>query len=200
MKQKIHILYISGFGTKYDAYRLRLLRLWKFRDVTVELLPMKWEGKETFEQKLARIDQAIDGAVGKRIVLLGESAGGSMAIHMYARRPDDVYRFMTICGKNAHPETVGQPYYDRSPAFRESMRQLESSTSILSEEQRQAFVSFHPLYDPVVPVHETLLLGCKQVRLPAVGHLFVILLGLTIFSPAIIYHARKRPALGHPKS
>lgn len=191
MKQPIHIIYLSGFGTKYDTYRLMLLRKWRFKNVTAELLPLRWEGNESFEQKVARIDQAIDRVKKKRIVLLGESAGGSMAVHMYARRPDDFYKVMTICGKNAHPETVGEYYYRRSPAFRTSMDRLADSTRELTKAQRQKFVSMYPFYDSVVPVKDTLLADCKKVWLFSTGHLFTIFLSLTLFSPIVVKHARK---------
>lgn len=191
MKQSIHILYISGFGSNYDTYRLRLLKQWRFTNVTVELVPLRWEGKETFEQKVARIDQAIDRVKTKKIVLLGESAGGSMAVHMYARRPDAFYKVMTICGKNAHPQTVGDIYYRRSPAFRTAMEKLEEPMALLTKSQRQQFVSIYPFYDSIVPVKDTLIADCTRVRLWSVGHLVTIFLALTVFAPIVVKHARK---------
>lgn len=191
MKQPIHIIYLSGFGIKYDKFRLKLLRKWRFRNVTVELVSLRWEGNESFEQKVARVDQAIDRVKNKRVALIGESAGGSMALHMYARRPDDLYRVMTICGKNAHPETVGDYYYRRSPAFRTAMDKLKESTTLLTKPQRQRFVSIHPLHDSVVPVKDTLIADCTQIKLWSVGHLVTIFFALTIFAPIVVKHARK---------
>ena len=191
MTQPIHIIYLPGFGGKYDNARLKILRWWRFRNVTVEMIPLRWE-QGTFEQKIAAIDRAIDRAAGKRIVLLGESAGGSMAVHMYARRPDDLHRVMTLCGKNSHPETVSQQLLDYSAAFKTSMEKLPQSGAELTREQKANFVSIHPLYDTVVPVHETTLPGCKQVRLWAVGHFIVIFLALTILSPISVRAARRR--------
>lgn len=190
VKQQIHIIYIPGFGGRYDTFRLFALRQWLYSRVTTELVPMNWH-QGTFEQKLARIDRAIDRAAGKQIVLVGESAGGSMVVHQYARRGDDIYKAMTLCGKNSHPETVGQTYYDRSPAFQASMARLDYSTKMLSKSQKTKFVSIHPIYDPVVPVRETLLANCRQVRLWAFGHLTVILLALTVFSFAIVRAAKR---------
>jgi len=190
-QQNIHILYISGLGDNYDRLRLRCLNWWKFKNVTVELVPMRWESG-TFEQKLARIDTAINRAKGKKVVVIGESAGGSMAVHTYARRGGDVDKVMTLCGKNTHPEKVSERYYVHHPSFRESMNQLNASLDSLTDKQRSQFVSIHPLYDPTVPVDETLLPGCKSVRLWSVGHLSTILLALTILSPIIVRVARKK--------
>lgn len=193
MKQPIHILYLSGLGDDLDRWRLRALKRWHFRGVTAELVPMVWRSG-TFEQKLARIDQAIDRAIkhgkGKRVVIIGESAGGSMAIHMMARR-DDIYKVMTICGKNTHPEDVSPLYYEKYPAFKTSMDHLSESLDQLTAKQKHAFVSIHPFYDRVVPIRQTLLPGCKQVRLPVAGHLFTIAAGLTLFAPVLVRAAKK---------
>lgn len=150
---------------------------------------MKWN-KGTFEQKMADIDRAIDRARGKRVVLIGESAGGSMVIHAYARR-DDIAKVMTICGKNTHPESVDPKYYDDSTAFETSMELLNESLDSLSAEQTSRFVSIHPLYDPLLPVHSTLLPGCRRVWLFAVGHKPAILLALTLFAPIVVRAARQ---------
>jgi len=191
MKEPIHILYLSGLGDDLDRWRLRALKLWHFRGVTVELVPMTWRSG-TFEQKLARIDQAINRAKGRRVVLIGESAGGSMAIHTYARRGDDLYKVMTLCGKNTKPETVGERYYKHHPALRGSMEHLNESLAELTTAQKKKFVSIHPLYDPLVPIRETLLPGCKQVRLWAYGHLAVIIVALTIYAPILVRAAKRK--------
>jgi pimeloyl-ACP methyl ester carboxylesterase len=190
MKQPIHILYISGLGDNYDKFRLRALKLWRFHGVSIELVPMTWHSG-TFEQKLARIDQAIDRAKNKRVVLIGESGGGTMVVHTYARR-DDIYKAMTLCGKNTNPEGVSPVYYRNNPAFKTSLDHLNASLAKLTDEKRGRFVSIHPIVDPVVPVRDTLLPGCKQITLLMYGHLIVIALGITIFSPILVRAARAK--------
>lgn len=192
MGHPIHILYLPGLGDHLDKWRLRALKLWRYHDVSVELVPMAWRSG-TYEQKLARIDQAIDRVKDKRIVIIGESAGGTMAIHMMARRPDELYKVMTLCGKNARPETVSPRYYKNHPSFKTSLDNLDASLAALTEEQKRNFVSIHPVYDRVVPVHDTLLRGCKEVELWLVGHLTVIGLALTILSPIVVRAAKRKP-------
>lgn len=189
--QPIHIIYIPGFGGKYDNFRLWAIKKWKYFGASAEFLPMKW-GQGTLEQKLAAIDDAIDRASDKRVVLVGESAGGSMVIHTMARRGDTIYKAMTVCGKNGHPEKVGQIFYDRSSAFKESMELIVESASALTSKQKAEFVSIHPLYDELIPREDMLLEGCRQVRLLSIGHLFSIILALTVYAPVVIF-AAKRP-------
>lgn len=186
----IHIVYISGFGDGYDTTRRRLLKLWRFKRVTVELVSMNWRTSETFEGKIDRINQAIEAAKGKRVVLLGESAGGSMAVHVYAARHEELFKVMTLCGKNTTPETVSPHLYKNHPAFKTSMDKLNAAVAAIPKEARERFVSIHPIYDNVVPVRETLLPGCREVVLPMSGHLPVIMAALTIWSYKIIREAR----------
>ncbi len=190
MSRPLHIIYIPGFGNKYDNLRHWILSHWNYKNITVQLVPMNWESG-AFDAKLIDICQAIDDARGKRIVLIGESAGGSMVVHTMARTQIDLFKAMTLCGKNSHPETVGQSYFDRSPAFKRSMQLLNQSIKKLSAKQSAELVSIHPIYDPVVPVRETLLPGCQQVRLWALGHQLAILLALTLYSPLVIRALRK---------
>lgn len=190
MKKPIHIIYVSGFGSGYDGVRWLLLKLWRYGDVTTELVSMKWSDGKSYEEKYDRLSRAIDGAAGKRIVLIGESAGGSMVVNMYAERASDLYKVLTICGKNKGAESVAGHYYEKNPAFKDSILATKRSIESLSERQRKEFISITPLFDPTVPVRETLIPGCRHVRLFAVGHLLPITLALSIYSWKIVRLAK----------
>ena len=151
---------------------------------------MDWTNKGTLDQKVATIDRVIDRAGNKRVVLVGESAGGSMVIHMMARR-DDIAAGITVCGKNSHPETVGDHYLGKSPAFRTLMELLNESLDDLTPERRKKITSVTPLYDGLVPIHEMLPRGLRRVKVFSVGHFVTILMMLTLYSPIVIRTARK---------
>ncbi len=190
MYTKTHIIYIPGFGAKYDWLRSFILSKWRFKGITVDMVPMNWH-EGTFDQKMNAINKAVDRAKSKRIVLIGESAGGSMAVHMYAHRPDDLSGVITLCGKNILPETVQQRYIDNSPAFGVSMKNLNNSIKMIPAVNRSKFVSVYPIYDPVVPVNETLLPGCRRKRLLLVGHVSVIFITITVLAKVLVSVARK---------
>lgn len=188
-----HVIYIPGLGDGYDRSRLFLLRLWRYRDITVELVPMLWSVDDGFEAKRQHVYDAIDRALAKnkRIILVGESAGGSMAVNVYAARSGDISKVITLCGKNTHPETVSKKLYQKHPAFRQSMNNVNASIRRLEISDRQRFTSIYPLHDPVVPVSETLLPDCRRVRVFAYGHLVPILLCLSVYSAVIIREIRR---------
>jgi hypothetical protein len=71
------------------------------------------------------------------------------------------------------------------------MNNVNESIAALDLETRQRFTSIVPLYDPVVPVHETLLADCRKVRVFAFGHLVAILLLISALSSIVVREIRR---------
>ncbi len=178
---RTEILYISGLGDHYDWIRRLTLGFWGLYGVKARLISTSWSNTESYEEKFRRVTNAIDAIDIKttNIVLIGESAGGSLALNVFASRKEKIHKTITICGKNNGPELVAPHYYKRNPTFKTSMYDLEKSVAALSKSDRQRVVSIYPLYDGVVPIRETLIPDCKQVRLLTIGHLGTIFFALT---------------------
>jgi pimeloyl-ACP methyl ester carboxylesterase len=189
---KTEILYISGLGDHYDWIRRFTLRFWKLYGVNVRLIPTSWSNKESYETKFKRITDVIDAIDTRttKIVLVGESAGGSLAINAFASRKEKIHKTITICGKNNGPELVAPHYYEHNPTFKTSMYNLEKSVAALSKSGRQRVISIYPLYDGVVPIRETIIPDCKQVQLLSVGHLGTIFFALTFGAYFIVKLAK----------
>ena len=186
-----HILYVPGLGDRYDPFRRFFLQLWRQCGVAAELVPMQWSDSLSYEEKMRGLDGAVTKLRGKKVILIGESAGGSAVLTMYARRPDAFYKVLTLCGKNTGATQVSPRLYKKNPAFKTSMHRAESSVRKLTLKQRQAFVSIHPLIDHVVPIKQTLIPDCQEVTLWTVGHFATIVFALTIGSWFIIRAATK---------
>ena len=192
MSTHTHIIYLPGLGDRYDFFRRACLKLWQFYGARVTIVPMQWGSDELYGDKRARAEVVLRRYTNdERVVLMGESAGGSMALALYAAHSDRVAGVMTLCGKNTRADNVLPRIYARNPAFRDAMHAAEIAAAGLSKSQRRAFVSVVPWYDPTVPVSETLLSDCQKMRLPVVGHLLSILLMLTVYAPCIVRRAKK---------
>lgn len=191
MKQRTHIIYTPGLGDRYDPLRRACLWLWRLYGVQVTMVPMRWTSDEKYADKRARVEKILTATTSERIILIGESAGGSMALSLYAAQLGTVAGAMTLCGKNTRSDNVSPYIYSRNPAFRESMLQAESSVKLLSKMQRTKFVSVVPLYDATVPVKQTLIPDCQKITLPVVGHLLSILAMLTVYAPLVTHRAKK---------
>lgn len=188
----LRIVYVPGLGDSYDPVRRVCLRIWQWYGARVTMVPMHWHSDEAYAQKRARLEAVIDDHAAERIVLLGESAGGSMVLAVYADQADRLAGVATLCGKNTRADQVGQAVYERNPAFYDAMQAVEAATPHLSAEQQRRFLSVVPWFDETVPVHETLLPGCRRLTLPAIGHVPAILLMLTLYAPLIVRHLRHR--------
>src|SRR5215216_6113583 len=110
---RTEIFYISGFGGHYDKFRRFALKFWKLYGVNARLISTSWSNKESYEQKFKRITDAIDAIDTKttNIILIGESAGGSLALNVFASRKEKIHKTITLCGKNNGPELVAPHYY-----------------------------------------------------------------------------------------
>lgn len=192
----LHIIYVPGFGDHYDVIRRPLFNCWRLYGITTEFIPMNWKSAESYPDKLTRIHNAIDRAKNRQVVLIGESAGGSMVVAVHATRYQELRKTMTISGKNHHATTVAPRFYRQYMAFRDAMYAADTAAANLNHEALQKFVSFYPLFDGVVPKEDAYIPRIRLIRILSIGHLFTILLALTIFSGYIICIARQ-PMMSH---
>lgn len=188
------ILYVPGLGDNYDPLRRFFLKSWRVFGVQTQLAPMSWRDGRSYENKLQQLGEVIADKYhqGYKITLLGESAGGSMVLNAYAKYGDMIFRAMTICGKNTAPRTVSSKIYSKNPSFKTSMHQTPKSVEQLTKQERQRFISVHPVHDGYVPVNQTLIPDCQQVCLWSGGHLTTIFLALSLFSPIMVRTAIKK--------
>lgn len=188
---RLHIIYLPGLGDRYDPIRRACLKAWRLYGVKTTMVSMSWRSDETYVAKRARVETALDKLAGERVVLIGESAGGSIALSIYGESHKKFTGVMTLCGKNTRSDNVQPALYTRNPAFRESMHRVEAVVRDMSLAQRRRFISVVPWYDPIVPIQQTLISNCQKMSLPIVGHLLSIFAMLTIYAPFILHRAKK---------
>jgi pimeloyl-ACP methyl ester carboxylesterase len=183
---KLHIIYIPGLGDGYDFIRRVGLLSWRRRDVSVTLVPMRWSDKdETFEDKLDRIKQAIDSKPVPA-VLVGESAGGAMAIAVAAQFPTKVIHTITLCGMNQGAGSVGAHLYRKNPAFREAMTQADKVTANRSDADASKMTILYSSRDSTVRPKDTLIANVTAIDLKTPGHMPTILTVLYLRSRFVL--------------
>lgn len=182
----ITLIYLPGLGDSYDGMRRFALKFWRRNGMKVVLVPMMWSDREeSLDHKLERIGDEIRQAPGD-VVLLGESAGGSMAIVAAATYADRVTQVITLCGKNVGADRVSPRLYKSHPAFRESTLRADAIVSSFDQPDTEIFDIFYSPYDPTVRPVDTLIPGARSHVLPGAGHLMVITLGLTVYKRRIL--------------
>ena len=104
-------LYITGLGENLHPIRRLLLISWRLRGKRYELIEMRWnDEQETYQQKQQRILSRIDADNNQPVILIGESAGGAMALSMLANFSHKIDQVITICGYNHTTSKINQKY------------------------------------------------------------------------------------------
>lgn len=175
-----YIIYLPGLGDSYDVGRKFALRFWWLYGVRVELVPMRWSSETSFQVKYDRVLAAIERAetAGYDVSLIGESAGGSMALNVLASHPS-TQQVVTICGVNSPDISIAPELQKRNPAFVESVAQLTSSLTKIDSTKITTLYSEH---DPAVAHRFTKVPGAVSRRLPFTGHIFAIALTITVYA------------------
>ena len=179
-----YILYIPGLGDGYDGFRKFLLSFWRVLGVQTELVPMQWYDGKIYDEKFARVEAAIKSAQSKgcRVSLIGESAGASMAMNVFAR-DTSLHKMMSLCGVNNSSIPISPRIYSKSLAFKKSV-------SLLGDSQSQAHIkrviSVTGFYDPRVSVPKNIIPGAKHIKVWSIGHLTTIMLCLSLYSFVLI--------------
>jgi pimeloyl-ACP methyl ester carboxylesterase len=189
---KHYILYIPGLGDSYDDFRMKALRGWSLFGVTTQLVPMKWYDGRAYETKFQDASDIITGITdtGATVSLIGESAGGSMAINLFAAHPK-VARLITIAGVNKSSTPVAARTLRRGPAFAVSRQYIDDSLSKISDSRRRHIYTLSALSDNVVTSRYSSIPSANNRRILSIGHLLTITLCLTLLSSYIVHLAKK---------
>lgn len=177
-----HYIYIHGFGGSYNWLRRLALRRWKKASVRVTLVPMRWKDQvETFEQKYDRVVAEIKP--GEQTVLVGESAGGAMALLVYMHQPDAFQSVVTVCGYNHTAEDIWQQHRRAKPAFYPTVQAVDRSLSELVHPER--VTTLYGRSDRVVVAKYSHVAGAREIQLPTRGHFvsigYLLLKGPSVF-------------------
>jgi len=172
-------VYLPGFGDKLNFLRRLALFIWTLRGRRAKLVELRWSNRtETYEDKLERIESVIKSLGKKRIVLIGESASGSVAIALLARDPEAYERVVTLCGYNHGASAVKPHYKKQHPAFDATTRKADQVEETLPAELAAKIVTIYSPTDKVLEPKHTLMPGASVKVLPPFTHGRAIWYGL----------------------
>jgi pimeloyl-ACP methyl ester carboxylesterase len=182
---RTYIIYIPGLGDQYGWFRQWALMLWRLWGVTAIHQPITWYDGGSMADKLHLVQAAIDRVPADgRIVLVGESAGASLALHA-AVRDSRVERVITLCGVARSDTPIAASLRWRAPA-------LHQAVDTLPEVFDVDVVSVRAAVDHVVGKRYSSVAGAERRVIWSVGHMTTIILCLTVLAPIITAIAKKR--------
>ena len=173
--QHTTVLYIPGLGDSYDSFRRTALKAWSRPRFQATLVPSIWYNGADLATKLAVISRAIDQVpLSHRIVLIGESAGATLALHT-ASQNTRVSRVITLCGVAQRQTPIALYLRNKAPALDEGVRTLPDTTM-------HDVHSVRARVDTVVGKKYSIATGAVEHVIASSGHLLTIALCLTIYS------------------
>jgi hypothetical protein len=151
-----------------------------------EILLFNWLEKDfLFDQEIERLHKRIRTLFedGKKIVLVGTSAGASVAINLLSRDRWIVSYVINIAGRVREGDHSGRLSLDKASRhnriFEESVLICEDNLKIISSHQRRKIMTIRPLFDEVVPADTVSIAGATNKRVWCVEH------GICIFAAAV---------------
>lgn len=169
-------IYLSGLGDRFDAVRRVMLAMWRLRGRNIVLVPMSWgEVSESYQRKQQRIREEIDSGSAEEVVLIGESAGGAMAIRMLADDPQAITRVVTICGYNHTATGIHDAHRSMHPAFVKTVEANDQSSAQIRQYAKRITTIFAPRDNVVAPKYSQIE-GAAERRVPGRLHQLVIVL------------------------
>lgn len=181
---KNFIVYIPGLGDHYDGGRSFALWFWRVYGFKVCLVPVKWYGGGTYEQKLNLVIARATDAINKgyKVTLIGESAGASLAINAAAQLPD-INKIILIAGVNSSKLSISPHIQRRSPSFIASSQAITTSLTGVNVSKIH---TVRALLDGTVSSRFNDIPGAHKHVVWSFGHIPTIFLCLTLLSPMII--------------
>ncbi len=171
-----HFIYIPGFGDRFNFLRRLALRRWEHQyGVKTTVVPMCWSDKnETYQQKYERVVAAINNATDGDVHVVGESAGGAMALYVLSQLPMRVTQVTTICGYNNNADVVIAYQRQRHPAFHPLVHEVDRALMKLPMSIRQRATTIYSRRDSVIKSQYSHINGAREIILSTPGHLFSI--------------------------
>lgn len=167
-----HYIYIPGLGDHFDLLRRFVLSIrWRNTQTRVTFVPMRWANRrETYEEKYQRVVKAIEHANGDKIILVGESAGGAMALFTFSRYGKEIDGVVTICGYNHDAADVNPRHKTEHPAFYRLMPAVDKTVTSLTPKDRVRITTIYSTGDSTVIPEHSHIDGAKAVVLHKPGH------------------------------
>lgn len=179
-----YVIYIPGLGDTYDGFRRTVLGWWKLWGVIAVYVPITWYDGDDMASKLARINTAIGNVPkGNRIVVIGESAGATLALHVGQAHPH-VERIITLCGVARRQTPISSALRRRAPAIDEAVRTLPNTSG-------QDVHSIRAVFDATVNKRWSTATGATPHVMYTPGHRIAIIMCLTVLAPLIANIAKK---------
>lgn len=179
-----HVIFIPGLND-HNPINIKLIGLlpfiWRHYFIVHVVYP-NWGDGKSFFLKLEKVTKKIDSLLAKgfKVTLIGQSAGGSLAINALSQRKKFLLGAVNITGRlqeglclRPSLKWAGR----KSPAFIQSVLYCEKKAiPSLTKSDRKRILTIRPILDEIVPSETVPIEDATNVVSPFPGHLSGILI------------------------
>lgn len=188
-----HAIYLNGLSNgKISMFEKYALKHAAKNNILIKHIPVNWLSRESLDELLNNIIEETESVLNDygSIIIVGASAGGSLAINTYARLQNKNVKVITLCSRINETKLA---WWDlrslRRMAHlgtkRESKLFYSSVSSCtnnvlpnLTNTDKQNIVCVSQLLDEIVPKRTMKYAGMHNYGTPIVGHRLGIIFGL----------------------
>lgn len=187
------ILYLNGLNNgTINPLEKRSIASLAGTGLEVEHVPVNWLSDEPFDAFLERFTGITRNSLLKHgcVALVGASAGGSLALNIFGHLANSDLYAITLCSRLHEPSL---PWWEpRTPqrmshiGKRKEARNFYSSVQFceqvtlpkLTDTEKQRIITIKQWADEVVPRPTMNVEGLREYRVPALGHVLGIAIGI----------------------
>lgn len=188
----MHALYLNGLGTETISNGERkAIKVAEHAGFAIEHHPIDWLTSD-FETLLDATVRKTEDALKRHgaVVLIGASAGGSLAVNTYGRTPGKHIYVVTLCSRLHEPglawcdlRTLERMAHigtrNESRAFLDSIKYCQDITLPgLTSQEKQQIITVKQWADEVVPRPTMNVSGLPEYIVPGFGHYHGIVSGI----------------------
>lgn len=186
-----HIIIIPGLGNRVKEHIWATSTWIRFR-IAPHVFDTRWQIEERgFEEKMARLLELTDSLAhtNSRISVVGNSAGSSLALNLFAKRKKVIDKVVINCGRIREGDWPWFTFNQAtawSPSFKDSVLTAQEYEKTLTLDDKKKILTLRPLFDEVVPPSTVSMRGAFNRIIPSVEHSLSIMLTMTILRRWII--------------
>ncbi len=187
-----HVVVIPGIPAWTPLCKL-LCYPWILAGLKMHVEDIHWTAEPAdfqtkLEALLARIDAyATNGAVS----MVGISAGGIAVLCAFRERKSLVHKVITICTARRTSGDAKSKNMGKYPAYDQAVAMLQHEERLFTPEDEGKILAVRGAHDEEMSAMAVPRPQVNDVRLPVIGHAFIIASALTIYSGRVIEFIKK---------
>jgi hypothetical protein len=182
--QRLYGLYLNGLGDGSLSFaEKKAIEAAGKRGVMIEHIPIDWRSDESLDELLEVVDTRCRVSIEQhgRVILIGASAGGSLAVNVLATMKIPELSVITLCSRLNETKLAWwdarslkrMAYMGKkgeSKSFFDSVTRLTKTMPSLATGQKQRITIIKQWADEVVPSRTMDIQGAKEYRMRGIGH------------------------------